>query len=103
MNKIKAYWTIMQELFCAPFAYALGARAYTIHVRYANTDAFDPFTDVLINKNREEATPLNAIAKLDDFETAMYSVRPIDNVKISPIPFIDYLKNHFIEILIWAS
>lgn len=102
MNKIKVYWAIVQELFFAPLAYLIGARAYTLNVRFADSNVFDPFTDVLFNKNTEEITPVRAVAKFDELEKTLYSAMSPQEIELVPISYISYLRNHISELLMWA-
>lgn len=102
MKKIKVYWTIMQELFCAPLAYLLGARAYTLYVRYADGEPLAPFADVLFNKNVEEITVAKAFDKFDELDKVLYSTASPKETSLEPISYISYLRNHIIEMLILA-
>lgn len=96
MKKIEAYWAIMQELFLAPLAYLLGARAYTLYVRYADGEPLTPFTDVLFNKNVEEVTVTKALDKV------LYSTGSPKETLLEPISYISYLRNHVSEMLMLA-
>lgn len=101
-KRMNAYWTIAQELFLAPLAYLLGARAYTLYIRYADGEPLAPFTDVLFNKNIEEVTVANAVSKFDEINKALYSTVSSKETLLEPISYISYLRNHISEILIFA-
>lgn len=102
MKKIKVYWAIMQELLLAPLAYLVGARAYVLNVRFADSNVFEPFTDVLFNKNVEEITVTKALDKFDELEKTLYSAMSPQETELAPISYISYLRNHVSEMLMWA-
>lgn len=102
MKKIEAYWAIMQELLLAPLAYLLGARAYTLYVRYADGEPLAPFADVLFNKNVEEATVTKALDKFDELDKVLYSTVSPKETLLEPISYISYLRNHVSEMLMLA-
>ena len=87
MKKIEAYWAIMQELFLAPLAYLLGARAYTLYIRYADGEPLSPFTDVLFNKNIEEATVTKALDKFDELTNKLNDNKFLKDIEDMPIMY----------------
>lgn len=101
-EKMKVYCGIAQELFLAPLAYLLGARAYTVYIRYADGEPLAPFADVLFNKNVEEATITKAFDKFDEFDKKLYSTVSPKETSLEPISYISYLRNHVSEMLMLA-
>lgn len=85
-----------------PLAYWIGARAYVLNVRFADSNVFEPFTDVLFNKNVEEITVAKALDKFDELEKTLYFAMSPQEAELAPISYISYLRNHISTMLMWA-